>query len=61
MKCRNGRPLDPDDPVNHPDSYDLRVWAHNNDIYAISIKDKGAQSQTLVFFRAEPGQLSTNN
>ncbi len=55
-KCRNGSLLKPDEQVNHPDSYDLREWAHEKGVYAISIKDKAGQNRTLVFLRFEPGR-----
>jgi hypothetical protein len=40
-----------DQSVNHPDAYDLRLINHNGKQYAVSIKDKGALQQTLVFVR----------
>lgn len=52
--CRKGHSLGPDAQVNHPDSYALREWATNTGTYALSIKDKGALDQTLVFLRFEP-------
>ena len=51
--CRAGRPLGADQPVNHPDSYELREWATPTGTYAISVKDKGALDRTMVFFRLE--------
>lgn len=53
VKCRTGRVLGADQRVNHPDSYDLREWETRPGTYAISVKDKGALNQTLVFFRFE--------
>lgn len=52
--CRDGHPLNEDTQVNHPDSYDLREWAHGQDVYGVSIKDKAALNRTLVFIRIEP-------
>ena len=43
-----------DQPVNHPDSYDLREWDTPDGTFAISVKDKGGLNRTLVFFRLEP-------
>ena len=53
--CRAGAELGPDAQVNHPDSYDLREWSAGRDIYRVSVKDKGALGETLVFFRYENG------
>jgi len=54
--CRAGQPLVRGGGVNHPDSYDLREWAHGRDVYAVSVKDKAALDRTLVFVRVEPGR-----
>lgn len=40
-----------DQSVNHPDAYDLRLFALGDLTYAVSLKDKGALQQTLVFVR----------
>ena len=40
-----------DQSVNHPDAYDLREFENGLRSYAVSIKDKGALQQTLVFVR----------
>ncbi len=40
-----------DQSVNHPDAYDLRLIDHDGQQYAVSLKDKGALQQTLVFVR----------
>ena len=40
-----------DQSVNHPDAYDLREFQNGTQAYAVSIKDKGALQQTLVFVR----------
>jgi hypothetical protein len=37
--------------VNHPDSYDLRIFRLKGLEYAVSLKDKGALQQTFVFLR----------
>ncbi len=42
-----------DQSVNHPDAYDLREFKLDGRSYAVSIKDKGALQQTLVFLRVE--------
>lgn len=39
--------------VSHPDSYDLRQFAHPGGIISVSLKDKGALSETYVFLRAQ--------
>jgi hypothetical protein len=38
-----------DQKVNHPDFYDLRLFDFAADRVGVSLKDKGALSQTLVF------------
>lgn len=38
-----------DQGVNHPDSYDLRQFTLQDRGFAVSLKDKGALQQTLVF------------
>jgi len=52
--CRPNGTSASDQPVNHPDSYDLRAWRTEAATYAISVKDKGALNRTLVFLRVEP-------
>ena len=42
-----------DQTVNHPDAYDLREFVLDGRSYAVSIKDKGALQQTLVFVRVQ--------
>ena len=49
VQCRDGASLEPDTPVNHPDSYYLREWATDKAVYRVSVKDKAGQSRTLVF------------
>lgn len=51
QNCRDGMRLAPDRTVNHPDSYELREWAVEEDVYGVSLKDKGARLRTFVFFR----------
>ncbi len=51
--CRAGIEPEPDQLVNHPDSYDLKEWISKTGIYSISVKDKGQLERTLVFFRYE--------
>lgn len=52
--CRSGTSKGPDQQVNHPDSYDLRIWETTTGNFALSVKDKGQLNRTLVFFRFEP-------
>ena len=40
-----------DQSVNHPDAFVLRTFENALNTYAVSIKDKGALQQTLVFVR----------
>lgn len=40
-----------DQSVNHPDAYDLREFKFDARDIGVSIKDKGALQQTLVFVR----------
>ena len=53
QSCRPGKAAGPDALVNHPDSYDLRVWITDGATYHLSLKDKGGLQQTLVFLRIE--------
>lgn len=47
-------PLGADDPdVSHPDSYDLRQFTMGDAVVSLSLKDKGALSETYVFLRAQ--------
>ena len=43
-----------DQGVNHPDSYDLRMFATPTAQISVSIKDKGALQQTFIFLRVAP-------
>lgn len=43
----------PDQDVNHPDFYDLQTFKADERIISVSLKDKGALEQTLVFVRIE--------
>lgn len=54
QQCRSGSPREPDQNVNHPDSYELRQWDTGQAIYSLSVKDKGALGLTLVFVRRAP-------
>lgn len=45
-----------DQIVNHPDAYELREFDLRGRVYAVSIKDKGALQQTLVFVRVQMQQ-----
>jgi hypothetical protein len=40
-----------DQRVNHPDAYDLRLFEVGGQEFAVSLKDKGALQQTLIFVR----------
>lgn len=42
-----------DSPVNHPDTYELRVFSVARGTISVSLKDKGALQQTFVFLRVE--------
>lgn len=42
-----------DSSVNHPDAYDLRIFDRKGQEFAVSVKDKGALQQTLVFIRVQ--------
>lgn len=55
QSCGEGTIQAPDQQVNHPDSYDLRRWRTDSGTFYISVKDKGALNQTLVFLRWEKG------
>ena len=45
--------LPADQPVNHPDSYDLRRFRAGDLIVSLAVKDKAALVQILVFLRAQ--------
>ncbi|MEM8793247.1 MAG: hypothetical protein AAGE80_16620 [Pseudomonadota bacterium] len=47
----SGLPYLPDQDVNHPDSYTAGSFQTNEAEIAISLKDKAALNQTLVFLR----------
>lgn len=42
-----------DDRVNHPDAYDLRLLRLGGQEFGVSLKDKGALQQTLIFLRVQ--------
>lgn len=42
-----------DQDVNHPDFYDLQTFDADERVISVSLKDKGALQQTLVFIRIE--------
>jgi hypothetical protein len=42
-----------DQTVNHPDSYDLRLFDSPFGTVSLSLKDKGALQKTYVFLRVE--------
>lgn len=43
-----------DQPVNHPDSYELRIFQTITGEVGLSLKDKAALQQGYVFLRATP-------
>ncbi|ABG33317.1 hypothetical protein CEP88_08605 [Roseobacter denitrificans] len=50
--CADGNArADGDAGVNHPDSYDLRRFTVGGNIVDVSLKDKAALQQTIVFLR----------
>lgn len=53
MTCRAGQERAEDLPVNHPDSYLLKIWDIETGIYRLSIKDKAALGATFVFLSFE--------
>ncbi|MDG1169095.1 MAG: hypothetical protein P8N14_07850 [Sulfitobacter sp.] len=44
-----GESVKQDQDVNHPDFYDLHLFNFAENTVGVSLKDKGALSQTLVF------------
>lgn len=46
-----------DQPVNHPDFYDLRQYQLDQIEVTVSIKDKSAMQSTYVFVRVHGGSL----
>lgn len=52
--CMPGTEGRRDQPVNHPDSYELNQWRTSQGTFAVSQKRKGALRQTLVHLRFEP-------
>lgn len=50
-QCHIGHELQPDQLVNHPDSYVLREWATDDGVFSVSVKDKAGRQQTMVFLR----------
>ena len=53
--CIDGQIVAEDAAVNHPDSYDLRIWQSGAETFAVAVKDKAALNRTLVFLRWERG------
>ncbi|WP_306115879.1 MULTISPECIES: hypothetical protein [unclassified Roseovarius] len=45
--------LPADSTVNHPDSYQLRRYQRGRLVISVSLKDKAALSQSLVFLRID--------
>lgn len=43
-----------DQPVNHPDFYDLRIFETELGEVGLSLKDKGALQRTYIFLRIAP-------
>jgi hypothetical protein len=53
-KCLGkGAVVTTDDGVNHPDSYDLKMFRTEAGTVGVSLKDKSALQQTYVFLRVE--------
>ena len=52
--CKGAVALPKDQPVNHPDSYELISYQLGNEVLTVSLKDKAALDQTFVFLRVEP-------
>ena len=48
--------IETDQPVNHPDFYDLRLMRIAGGDVGLSIKDKAALAQTYVFLRLTPAE-----
>lgn len=48
--------IETDQSVNHPDFYDLRLMRITGGEMGLSIKDKAAIQQTLVFLRLTPAK-----
>lgn len=54
MKCDGLVSVTKDTPVNHPDSYQARIYVFAANTFVLSIKDKAALNQTFVTLRAAP-------
>lgn len=52
MQCTDEEIVEDGARVNHPDSYDLRQFRLGESVVSLSLKDKGALGQSLVFLRA---------
>ena len=52
--CEPGKQIAKDQQVSHPDSYELLQYKTASELYAVSVKDKGALNATYVFVRIEP-------
>lgn len=48
-----GAPAATDEPVNHPDSYQLVQFNGSDGIISVSLKDKASLQQTFVFLRVD--------
>ena len=51
-QCTDEEIVEDEAQVNHPDSYDLRQFRLGESVVSLSLKDKGALGQSLVFLRA---------
>ncbi|AEI92607.1 hypothetical protein RLO149_c005790 [Roseobacter litoralis Och 149] len=49
--CANAQVYSKENTVNHPDTYDLRRFTIAGKIVDVSLKDKAALQQTIVFLR----------
>lgn len=52
-RCRVGHASPDTNPVNHPDSYDVRALNANQGIYRVTTKDKNQRQRTFVFLSVE--------
>ena len=54
LHCLGEAALQPDEgDVNHPDTYDQRLFLTDRGRVSLALKDKGALQQTFVFLRVE--------
>jgi len=51
--CLNAPAKTEEGEVNHPDTYDQRLFETQSGMISVALKDKGALQQTFVFLRVE--------